>query len=92
MKHRLVFADGPCPTPGPPIWPRWICCAVCGAPAGRHRGQRSGVRSYACESCLHTWVEPPLAFHTTNGDGEEIVVPAEQIDAFSQNGTARPLG
>jgi hypothetical protein len=73
--------------PGPPIWPRWVCCGVCGTPAGRHRGQRDGVRSYACGNCMHTWPESPLAFHVTDADGSEIIVPADQIDALSHGGT-----
>jgi hypothetical protein len=74
-------------TPGPPVWPKWVACPICATPAGRHRGQRAGVRSYACGNCLHTWSESPLAFHAVDAAGEEIVIPADQIDALSQSGT-----
>ena len=77
-------------TPGPPIWPRWVCCPICNTPALRHRGQRSGVRSYACASCMHTWAESPLAFHVTDADGQEIIVPADQFDSAHSGTMAQP--
>jgi hypothetical protein len=36
---------------------------------------------------MHTWPESPLAFHVTDADGSEIIVPADQIDALSHGGT-----
>jgi len=72
---------------GPPIWGKWVACGICRTPAGRHTGQRSGTRSYSCTHCGNVWHESPIGFHAVNSEGEEVVIPAEQLEASSQNGT-----